>query len=162
MTGGGAHVTRDAEALDAYIVALAVGRLSRPDAADLTAADSPDLGPLHVEANGLQVRLEEAARLYADGVITAGQLTTTTARLLEHLADVHGQLASAAQVDALAGLGGSHAGEVWESLPLTRQRAVVDTLMRIVVLPRKTRGRLPGGGYFDPESVQVEWRTSSD
>jgi hypothetical protein len=43
----------------------------------------------------------------------------------------------------------------WRDLDVAARQAVVDALMRVVVLPGKP-GRLP----FDPETVRIEWRTS--
>ncbi len=156
-SGGTAHVTRDARALDEYVVKLVTRRLELPDASQLVSISTPDLTGLHAENDALHVRLEEAARLYADGVITAAQLTTTSGRLRERLAEVQGQLAAAVRLDALSGLINMDIKRVWETLALERRRAVVETLLEIIVLPRRALGRLPGGGYFDPDAVEVRW-----
>ncbi len=72
---------------------------------------------------------------------------------------VQARLAASVQHDALAGLAGHEdAAERFDALPLERRRAVVDALVTLTVLPRTHRGRLPGGGYFDPTSVRVTWR----
>ncbi len=42
---------------------------------------------------------------------------------------------------------------VWESLSLSRRRAVVDTLMTVTL--NRTR---QGARTFDPESVHIEWK----
>jgi hypothetical protein len=44
---------------------------------------------------------------------------------------------------------------VWEGLPLSRQRGVVDLLLSIRVLRAK-----PGARTFGPESVAIEWKTT--
>ncbi|MDP8969806.1 MAG: recombinase family protein, partial [Actinomycetota bacterium] len=45
----------------------------------------------------------------------------------------------------------------WEAASVSRRKAIVDTLMTVTLLPAP-RGRRPGGGYFDPNSVQIDWK----
>ena len=36
---------------------------------------------------------------------------------------------------------------------------VISAMMSVVVLPA-TRGRKPGGAYFDPDSVRIDWKSA--
>ena len=54
--------------------------------------------------------------------------------------------------------GGEDAAEVWAGLPLGTRRAIVRLLAEVTLLAGSKGGRLPGGGYFDPDSVRIEWR----
>lgn len=158
---GRGHVVRDVEQLDDFVSRVIVARLQQPDAAEALTPAAPDTAPLYEEAAALRGRLEEAARGWAAGALTQGQLRAATAELRARLELVEQRIGEAARGSALDGLAGvPDVAEVWDSLPLDRRRAVVDALATVVVLPRERQGRLPGGGYFDPEAVRVEWRTS--
>ena len=43
-------------------------------------------------------------------------------------------------------------------MDLTRRRLVVDSLMKVTILPKESRGRK----FFDPESVRIERLSPSD
>ncbi|MGO3067391.1 MAG: hypothetical protein ACTIIT_15300, partial [Brevibacterium linens] len=45
----------------------------------------------------------------------------------------------------------------WREMDLTRRRLVVDSLMKVTILPKESRGR-----KFDPESVRIERLSPSD
>ena len=65
-------VTRDMARVDELIGAIVVGRLSRPDAADLLITERrDDISELRDRAAALRARQDEAAALFADGAITA-------------------------------------------------------------------------------------------
>ena len=150
------HLSRAAEPVDEMVAALVVERLSRPDATDLLARpqSGPDLGALREEASALRTRLGELSDLFADGAITAAQLTRGTERARDRLATVERQMVEAGRVPVLGELvTAADVGATWEALDLDRRRAAVDTLMAVTLLP-------PGRGarYFDPETVRVDWR----
>jgi hypothetical protein len=152
------HVVRDVERLDGYVVDLVVARLSKPDA---LAASSPlpvDTTPLHTEAAALRARMDEAARGWAAGALTPAQLLAATSELRTRLEEVEKRIGQARQGTALDGLAGkADIRAVWDLISLDRRRAVLDLLASVTVVPREHAGRLPGGGYFDPASVVIEW-----
>ncbi|MGI8449886.1 MAG: recombinase family protein, partial [Streptosporangiaceae bacterium] len=153
---GGGHVARQAGPVEDFIERLVIGRLSRPDAADLVTVPEggPDVGALREEAAAIRARLEEMAADRADGVISRAQLLSATGRANLRLAEIGAQLEEAARENVLTPLAGAeNAAEVWEPLDLSRKRAVIRTLMTITVLS-------PGRGArqaFDPATVQVTW-----
>ncbi|MGY1691993.1 recombinase family protein [Geodermatophilus sp. SYSU D01105] len=150
------HLSRAAAPADELVVTLVVARLSQPDAADLlvTHQGGPDVSALREEAAALRTRLGELADLFADGAITAAQLSRGTERTRQALQAVEERLADAGRVSVLGELIAS--GEVravWDGLDLDRQRAAIDALMTVTLLP-------PGRGArtFRPETVNIEWR----
>jgi site-specific DNA recombinase len=152
------HLSRGAEPVDELVVALVVGRLSKPDAADLMMVpddgdDGFDVGALREEATALRTRLGELSDLFADGEITAAQLSRGTERARHTLQAVEQRLADAGRVSVLGELvAAGDVQAVWDDLDLDQQRAVIAALMVVTLLP-------PGRGarVFRPETVQVEW-----
>jgi len=155
---GASHVVRGVEQLDLFVVRVLLERLNRPDATSALAGAPPDLAPLHEEAGALRARLDEAARGWAAGALTQAQLLAATRELRDRLERVEQRIGEASQTSVLVGLSrGPDLAALWESLPLDRRRAVLDALVVVTVLPRAHSGRLPGGGYFDPEAVAFSW-----
>ncbi len=152
----GMHVARRADLADEQIAAVVVGRLERPDAADLlTSAPGVDREALQGEARGLRAQLTEAAGLYAEGVLTAASLRTTTERLRERLADVESQMVDPSQSRALVALvGNGDVPKAWAALDWKGRREVVDALMTVTVLP------VPPGAprRFSPEFIRIDWK----
>ena len=156
----GSHVARQAEAVETFITKLVIGRLSRPDAADLVAVPDggPDVAGLREEAAAIRRNLEEMATDRALGLITRAQMIAGTARANARLEEIAAELEDAARENVLTPLvAAGNAAAVWEDLDLSRKRAVISTLMTVTLLS-------PGRGArraFDPATVQVTWRQQS-
>lgn len=158
------HLARTCDEVDQFIGGLVVARLNRPDAAQLLARDArKDTSDLHTQALALRQRLDELAGMYADGAIDARQLREGSERLRRQLEQVEAEIADAARGSVLAGLVGvPNVAEVWASLGLDRQRAVIDALMTVTLLPSgkgRPAGWQPGQSYFRPDSVRITWKT---
>jgi hypothetical protein len=159
----GKHVVRDAAALDEYIEAVIVERLSRPDAAELLAPDQTgDAAALHARDATLRARLDELGRLYGEDVIDAAQLAQGTAAIRAQRQQITAQLAASSRGSVLAGVAdAADPAKVWAGLDLSRRRAIVDVLVDVVILPAAHKGRRTGWRagetYFDPASVQITW-----
>lgn len=151
------HLTRSGEPLDALVTDVVVARLSRPDAADLLVdRDAPDLDALQAEANALRVRLDEIAAMLGDGLLTRAQFTTANQRAQGALDAVTEKMRSAQRAPLLGDLVSARdVRRAWEAMSLGRQRAVVDCLMTVTVLPT---GAGRGSKVFDPRCVRVDWR----
>ena len=148
-------VSRNRDDVDAYVTAVILGRLARPDAAALLA---PDRTPERVEAvdraQGLRARLDRAADDYADDKIDARQLERITARLRPELDAAETQLHTIDNSTVLDGLvANDDAALAWESLSISRRRAVVALLAEVTIERTK-----PGTRIFDPGSVRIGWR----
>jgi DNA invertase Pin-like site-specific DNA recombinase len=155
------HLRRLASAVDDLVARVIIERLSRPDAVDLVAPrPGRNTAALASEANSLRARIEEAADLWESGALPAAAVKARTTRLRERLTAIEAELASTARSNPLAGLAGQpDVAERWPQLPLGQQRAILRTLMTVTLL-RSRPGRQPNGGYFDPESVLIDWNDS--
>ncbi|MGY1691982.1 recombinase family protein [Geodermatophilus sp. SYSU D01105] len=141
--------------LDDLIVGLVATRLARPDAVGMFAVgDSAERSAALEEAERLRGRLDHAADQYAEGAIDGRQLERITAKLRPLLAEAERRARVVDPAPLLDGLvGATDVAEVWDKLPLSRRRAVVDTLMDITV--NRTR---QGARTFDPEAVAIGWK----
>ena len=157
----GKHVIRNAAEVDAYVEAVILERLSRPDARELLAPDQrTDTAALHTRDTALRERLDELGRLYGDGAIDALQLQAATVSIRTQREQITAEMAAASRGSVLAGIADApDPAKVWEGLDLSRRRAIIDTLATITILPAR-RGRRPGWqpgeSYFDPATVRVE------
>lgn len=98
----------------------------------------------------------EALQLWRDDVLSAAEYRTTRAELGERLADIEDRQRAAAGRSPLAGIAGrADAAAVWEGPDLGRQRAILDALVVVTVLPQRP-GRLPDGSRFDTAAVRIE------
>src|SRR6266508_1626123 len=160
----GKHVVRDAAALDEFVEAVIVERLSRPDAADLLAPDQTgDVAALHARDAALRARLDELGRLYGEGVIDAAQLAKGSAAIRTQREQITAQLTAASRGSVLAGVAdAADPAKVWAGLDLSRKRAIIDVLVDVVILPAAHKGRRAGWRagetYFDPASVAITWK----
>lgn len=155
------HLRRTADPVDELVSRVVAGRLARTDAAALMSprrASGPDVAALYRQAATLRGRLDDQAAMHARGEITSAMLATGTRIITAELSGVESQLAAAAGDDPLQGVAGRpDAAEVWEGLPLHRQRGIVRVLMDVRLL-RSRPGRRPGGSYFDPSTVEITWK----
>lgn len=150
-------LARSAEPIDAYVESVVIGRLMRPDVADLVAeVSASDIAARRDEANALRARLEEAAALFAQHVIRGSQLATISSEIEQRLAAIERELAEIGQGDALAGIATApDVGEAWGGLDVLQQRAIVKALFSRIVLEPVQQG----SRRFDPASVLLIWRT---
>jgi len=154
--GGG----RKAETLDRYIEDLLIDRLSADDAGALLApaADGVNVAALQIESEQIRRRMTDLAGMFGAGQIDMAQFTEGTDTARAQLEGVTTQLARAAVKDPLVGLvGAPDVRKVWDTLPLDRRRAVLRSLLT-VVLHKPRPGRMPDGGYFDYEAIETRWR----
>ncbi|MEU0716801.1 recombinase family protein [Streptomyces lavendulocolor] len=154
--GGG----RRGDKLDQYIEDLIIERLSRPDAHDLLLPGPGDVNVAELQAESEQIRrrLTDLAGLFGSGQITMAQFTEGSDTARAQLEGVNKQLGRAAVKDPLVPLVGAPDVRVaWKAMPLDQRRAVLRALMTVTVRPAR-RGRMPDGGYFDYETIDVEWK----
>lgn len=149
------HVSRKAIPVEEYVCEVAIGWLSRPNAADLVIDRSrPDLKALREQAAALRDRRENLAVDYADGILTKSQMRTANERLSAQLAEIEEQLADAGRTDTLGPLiDADDVAAAWQALSVAHQRTVIDMLMTVRLDP-------PGRGVrdFRPETVRIEWK----
>jgi site-specific DNA recombinase len=143
-------ISRNVESVDRLITKLVTRRLAMPDA---PAIFRPEPDPLLIaEANRLRAKLDFVAGQFARDEIDGDQLTVITSTIRPKLQSIEAQLRPV-PVD-LSDLATPDIAKRWKGIPLERQRAVIDFLMVITLLPRgKDAPR-----RFDPNSVDVEWK----
>lgn len=150
-------VSRNRLDLDAFVTAIVLERLRRPDVAALLAPVDDSTREAVKEAAELRARLDNAADDYADGTLDREQFHRITERLRPR---IDAAKARARVVDAsplLEGLAGQpDAADVWAKLPLTRRRAVIALLLEVRVLKAQQ-----GARTFDPRSVEITWKTNA-
>ena len=162
------HVTRQAADVDHLVESVVVERLAQPGLAELFAdrGDTLDVGPLHIEKAGLEARLDEVAARFADGEVTARQMTIATEKMRERLDVITGALAASVESNPLADLpDGKAISRAWfgaepdrsDGYPLGKRRAIVAAMVDVTVLP-SAPGQRKGGIYFDPETVRIDWK----
>jgi site-specific DNA recombinase len=148
------HSSLIAARSDAYIDELVIGRLSMPDAAIVLGG--PVAGD---ERDGLHARLDDLSAMFAADEIDGSQLRRGTAELKTRCDMVEARLAAARAASAVANvvLAGDDLRATWEASPAEVRGKVIDALMVVTVLPG-ARGRKPGGGYFDPALIRIDWK----
>jgi DNA invertase Pin-like site-specific DNA recombinase len=158
------HVARMALAVDDFVDRVVVKRLSQPDAIDLLRKpDGPDTAKLATEAVALRAQRDNLASLLMQGVLTEVGVRRESEKLRVQIESIEAQMADAVRGSALAGLVGvPDVKKAWDATPMDCQRVVIDELMTVTLLPsRKGRppGWKPGDYYFDPETVDVQWKS---
>jgi hypothetical protein len=152
-----ACVSRNRADLDDLVTRVVLARLARPDAADLLSPPDERNRLAVAEVAELRARLDTAADDYADGTLDREQFHRITERLRPRIvaAQVRARVVdSSPLLDGL--VGAEDVRKVWDELPLSRLRGVVDLLLSVRVL--RTRS---GARVFDPEAIDLTWKSSS-
>ena len=153
----GRHVVRTQEHVDAYVTAIILGRLSRPDAESLLYLpdDAPARKAALAEAERVRHRLTQAADSFADGLIDAAQLQTITAKLRPRLAELEAAAAPPPDRARLFGglIGAEDIEARWEELSVEQRRMVIAALVNVRLSPGG-RGRV-----FRPDGIEVTWKS---
>jgi DNA invertase Pin-like site-specific DNA recombinase len=150
-----AHLSRTASWVDWRVEEHVIARLSRDDARELLVDDrTENVNDLRRQADLLRMRLEQLGEDFADGMITRETMKSGSERLRQRLADLDDRMTHVDRGPILADLITS--GDVramWKAIGLDRQRAVINLLYKVILLPR------PPGRYETPiESVIMEPR----
>lgn len=148
------EVSRDLLKLDAYVSAVIIERLSRPDAAKLGNTPSdPAVDAARRRAAELAAQLDTAVDEFTAGKLTAATLAKVEAKLLPMIAEAQ-QVARRALVPLEIDVPADNVEEWWDDLTPEVQREVVGALLAsVTILPT---GR--GTRTFDPDAVRLEWR----
>lgn len=143
--------------VDAYVADVVIERLAQPDALDWLIGDDEAAQRAAARVDHIQRRLDDAADAYADDKISARQLERITARMTPELEEARRERDAAVRsldLDVLRPLAGDEAAARWEAMPVSAQRAVLETLgVEVTLLPRKLNG--PG---FEYDTVKITWR----
>ncbi|MGH3547604.1 MAG: recombinase family protein [Pseudonocardiaceae bacterium] len=154
----GMHLMINGEQLDEFVIETVCALLDEHGAGLLPDRDAEDTRDLHTQGNALRARLDELGDAYGDGDIDLRQYTRQRDRITARLDAVTGQLAAAQSGSVLDGIAtAQRPAAAFRAQPVARQRAIVDALMTVTIMPAKP-GRLPKGVDFDYERVSIEQR----
>lgn len=152
------HLSRKLAPIDAYVRALVIERLSRPDALALFTRPGDDAraAELREERTGLRERLSGLAEAFAMGEVDRAQLTAGTRRINARLGAIEGELAGAVADPTLAAVAtADDVAEAFDALSFESRRAVVSTLMYLTLMPvgpGRTKADAPMTG------LEINWR----
>lgn len=155
------HLARKREQVDDIVQIALLDRLSRPDIAEVLAARDEvaiDVRGAQRDMREARSTLDELAAALGAGTLDMRSYHVATESARARLAAAEQALSRAVTANPTAALvGAQDVDEVWKGMDLSRRRAVVAYMMTVTVLPAR-RGRQPGGGYWDPESLRIEWK----
>lgn len=154
-------VLRDLVLLDKWVVWSLIRRLKEPDAAELfvrAESGGPDLKAAQAALTKAREGLDELARAFGAGEIDMQEWRIAREGARTKKAEAEAILSSAVRVNPLVELlDADDMDAAWNAWDLSRKRAAIDWAMTVRVLPARV-GRRPGGGYWDPEAVVIEWK----
>lgn len=139
--------SRNIAAVDDYILDIVSARLSMPDAvALLESNDGVNVQELRDKAEALRKRQDAMAAEYAEGNVTMSQMRTFTATFERQIGAINQVLLDHNRVrifeDVIVPGDRDAVREKLESFDLSRQRAIVDELLTLTILPGQRRGPL--------------------
>lgn len=144
-------LVRSRAAVDDYVQAVLVERLSQPDALAELAPQPQDVAALRTEGQALEARRKAVVGMLADGLLSEDDARDALESVRSRLAEVHEIIGRSAMPPVLDGLEGRLAAE-WGELSADRRRAIIGQFMT-VTLHRARRG----AKSFDPSSVTIDW-----
>jgi len=151
------HVSRRQDAVDDLVTRVIIGRLSKPDAADLFAPhQDDDAAKARLEATELRQRLDGFYAAAADNKITPDGLARVEASLLPKIEDADRRGVPSTLPPVLADVGRQvDVGAWWKGLNVQHQREVIRILVDVRIMPTQR-----GQRRFDPDAIGITWRTS--
>lgn len=122
------HVVRVAGPLDAYIEAIIVERLSRPEAIGLLRPAAPEVDLAALRATAARARLTEIAEMLGEQELTRAEAQIARSRAMARLERAEAEIAAATASTPLAGIvEAPDPAAVWAELEIGRRRAVLDS-----------------------------------
>lgn len=151
------HLARNAAHVDEWVELVIGERLSRPDAKELLRPQGPgvDVQAIRTERATLQQKVKRLAAMCDADEITLEEYRIATRSTKQRLAEIRDELARAAVVNPLSKIvGADDPRAAFADLDLAQQRDILAHYFEVTLLPAP-RGRRPGGGYFDTETVRI-------
>lgn len=147
-------VTRTQVPLDAYIEAIVVLRLSRPDAVELMAGpDDTEVMKAVEKVRELRARLDAFYAAASQGKLSPEGLIRVEGQLLGEIREVERRAVPRGVPSAVLELTAGDVQQRWDGLVVAQKREVIRALLVIRILPT---GK--GTRRFDPDKVDVRWR----
>ena len=152
----GTHMSINAAEVDEFVVKTVCALLDKHGAGLLPDRDRDATTDLHAEANTLRARLDELGDLFGDGEIDRRQWARQRERIEGKLDAVSAALAEQQTGSVLDGIATAETpSAAFLAQPVARQRAIIDAVMTVTILPAKP-GRLPKGVEFDYSRIRIE------
>ncbi|GGY80981.1 recombinase family protein [Streptomyces nitrosporeus] len=154
------HLSRRRDLVDDAVQLALLDRLAQPDAADLLAQrENPvDVRGAQRDMREARATLDELASALGSGAMDMRSYRVASETARARLAAAEATMSRAVTVNPVAALvDADDPDAVWNEMDLSRRRAAVAYLMTVTILPARV-GRQPGGGYWDPESIRIEWK----
>lgn len=156
--GGCGRITILAEPVEQVVTEAVLFRLDSPElVASLQGrSDDPAAAEWQIEAERVQAQLDELATAYAQQRISLQEWLTARGQIEQRLPAARKKLATLNRVSALDGyLGGANElRQEWETMPLSRQAAIIAAVLDHAVIAPAIRGR----NTLDPSRITFVWR----
>jgi hypothetical protein len=149
--------------LDDFVSSIIVARLSLPDAVEAFTSHraSIDLASIRSELAGIDEQRTQLGARLGRGEISMAMLDAANSPLRARQAHLEALLAAAAETNPLTEvIATDDIATTWANLDLDVRRTILDTLLIVTVHPTQP-GRRPGGGFFDPTTVEITWKTNT-
>ena len=146
-----------AEPVEAFLAEAILYRLDTPElAAALDGAVAPDDDGERASLAADRRQLEELATAYGDRLVTFAEYLAARKPIEARIEAAKGRLARLTRTEAITPYVGKAGAlrESWAELPLTRQRAIVASVLDRVTI----RPAVPGRNRFDPGRLEPVWR----
>lgn len=151
----GGHTLRSQTAIDEFVRKVVSARLEQPDALEAFRRDDSDrMSETEQLTKDLEARLERIENDYDEGIIDGLRYQAASEKVREQLTAVYAERARIVGGNALSEvLSKGSPAEAFSEASLSVQRAIIDALMTVTLLPGKR-----GKKGFDSESVLVDWK----
>lgn len=154
--GEGPHVSIKSELADAYVTEVIVDRMSWRDAVTIFASDNPavDVQALRDESAAIRRNLDTLAADMAVGLISRSAMLAATERANTRLAEIDQTVTEGSREHVASELlTAEDVRGTWKRLDISRQRAIIKSLITVTLNPVGRGCRLP-----DPErSFDIAW-----
>lgn len=155
------HLARDAMAVNRYVEAALLERLSQPDAVDLLMPPRPDVDVTRLRARAAAIRhnLMELAEDRALGLIDREAMLAASRVAKREQVKIEAALAEATIATPLGPLVNVNDVEAeWNrpDFPMGSKRAILDAVMTVTILRTSRAGRT-----FDPDAIHIEWKVGA-
>lgn len=150
------HLGRAAEPVDRLVSRTVVKILQRSSTRlRLRESTTVDVASLETEAASIREQLDELARERGRREIDGREYKLMADPMKADLERIKGALAASADRSPLSGIAdAADVAAAWKVAPLSRKRAIIDSLATVTILPARP-GVQPGGSYFDTNSVRI-------
>jgi len=146
-----AHLTVSTDQTDEFVREVVAEMLADPRLTSAMQPDTESLSATRDARNSLAARLQSFESDYASGRITGTQLQKATSAVEDEMRILDGLLTKAFQHSASSSvMKAAEPGEAFLAAALDVQRAVLSTLLTVVVLPSPQRG-----SAWSPERIRM-------